>query len=97
MFAFHDKRVHSRRTDVHKSAFEIKRDDWKSDDIDLIDEAAYRQHVADKSNQRCREELRRRKKKKKKTARPSQVEHDRRSAAERSFRFLAQAAKPFVR
>ena len=42
----------SERLMVHKSAFEIKRDDWKFDDIDLIDEAAYRQHVADKSNQR---------------------------------------------
>ena len=52
---------------VHKSAFEIKRDDWKFDDIDLIDEAAYRQH-ANKSNQRCCEELRERKKGKKKTS-----------------------------
>ena len=32
-----------------KALFEIKDDDWKFDDIDLIDEAAYRQHVANNS------------------------------------------------
>ena len=42
---------------VHKSAFEIKDDDWKFDDIDLIYEAAYHQHVANKTDHQCCVEL----------------------------------------